>query len=473
MSSKPLHKKLTLLDSSMLIMGSMIGSGIFIVSSSIARDVQTPAMLLLIWGITAVMTVFGALCYGELAAAMPQAGGQYVFLKKIYHEIFGFLYGWTVFTIIQTGTIAAVGIAFAKFTAVFIPWISPDNILLDLGFLKVSTQQLLGMTMIALLTMSNFREVKQSAIVQNIFTFGKIGSLVCIIIFGIYAGLNGQGSVSNFSPAWPDTFTMVSLGVFGAAMVGSLFSADAWNNITYIAGEVENPKRNLPLSMLLGTGSVMAIYFLVNVVYIYILPIDAIKGADQDRVGTLLMNTIAGNYGLYFMAILIMISTFGCLNGIILSGARVYYAMAKDKLFFKSATKLNKHQVPQNSLIFQGVWACILILSGSYGALLDYVIFAVLIFYLLTISGVMILRKTHPDLPRPYKTFGYPFVPIIYLILAGYVTVTLVITKFDTTWPGILLVLIGIPFYYFFQYLYGKNDEATSAKAKTDEDKLD
>lgn len=474
MSQTPLHKKLTLLDSSMLIMGSMIGSGIFIVSSSIARDVQTPGMLLLIWGITAIMTVFGALCYGELAAAMPQAGGQYVFLKKIYHEIFGFLYGWTVFTIIQTGTIAAVAIAFAKFTGVFFPSISPDNIILDLGsfhfsaggpehHLNLSTQQLLGIIMIALLTMSNFREVKQSAIVQNIFTFGKIGSLACIIIFGLIAGFTGKGDVANFSPAWPDTLVIITSGVFGAAMVGSLFSADAWNNITYIAGEVENPKRNLPLSMLLGTGSVMAIYFLVNVVYVYILPINAIQTADQDRVGTLLMNTMAGNYGLYLMAILIMVSTFGCLNGIILSGARVYYAMAKDKLFFKSATKLNKHNVPRNSLIFQGVWAIILILSGSYGALLDYVIFAVLLFYLLTVSGVMVLRKKQPDLPRPYKVFGYPVVPIIYLLLALYVIISLVVLKFDTTWPGLALVGVGIPFYFIFRALYGRNEDNVDA----------
>ncbi len=456
MSTNSLSKKLSLLDSSMLIMGSMIGSGIFIVSSAIARDVQSPGMLLLIWGVTAVMTVFGALCYGELAAAMPQAGGQYVFLNKIYHEIFGFLYGWTVFTIIQTGTIAAVGIAFAKFTGVFFPVISPDKVFLDLLILKISTQQALGIAVIALLTLSNLRTVKSSALVQNIFTFGKIGSLVCIIVFGIAAGFLGKGDVANFSPAWPDAFTIVSIGVFGAAMVGSLFSADAWNNITYIAGEVENPKRNLPLSMLLGTGSVMAIYFLVNVVYIYILPMEAIKTAEQDRVGTLLMNTIAGNSGLYLMALLIMVSTFGCLNGIILSGARVYYAMAKDGLFFKPAAKLNKNGVPANSLIMQGVWAGVLILSGSYGSLLDYVIFAVLLFYLLTVAGVLILRKTQPDLPRPYKTFGYPFVPIVYLILALFVTISLVVNKFENTYPGLLLVLIGVPFYYFFKWFYGK-----------------
>lgn len=432
----------------------MIGSGIFIVSSAIARDVQTPGMLLLIWGVTAVMTVFGALCYGELAAAMPQAGGQYVFLKKIYHEIFGFLYGWTVFTVIQTGTIAAVAIAFAKFTGIFVDGISDTNDLLVLGSFHFTTQQALGIFMIMMLTLSNFREVKQSAIVQNIFTFGKIGSLVCIIVFGIVAGFMGKGDVANFSPAWPDTFTLVSLGVCGAAMVGSLFSADAWNNITYIAGEVENPKRNLALSMLLGTGSVMAIYFMVNVVYIYILPIEAIQNAEQGRIGTLLMNTIIGQSGLYLMAVLIMISTFGCLNGIILSGARVYSSMAKDGLFFKSAAKMNKHDVPQNSLIFQGIWASLLILSGSYGDLLDFVIFAVLVFYLLTVSGVMILRVKQPDLARPYKVFGYPFVPIIYLILAAFVTVSLVYNQFNNTVGGMALILLGIPFYFLFKYWY-------------------
>ncbi len=463
MSDTPLGKKLNLLDSSMLIMGSMIGSGIFIVSSAIARDVQTPGMLLLVWLVTAVMTIFGALCYGELASAMPSAGGQYVFLSKIYHKIFGFLYGWTVFAIIQTGTIAAVAIAFAKFAGVFFQEISPDIVLVDLGFISISSQQGLGIIIIILLTTTNFREVKSSAILQNIFTFAKIGSLVSIIIFGLIAGFTGKGSIENFSPAWPDTFTLISMGVFGAAMVGSLFSADAWNNITYIAGEVENPKKNLPLSMLLGTGSVMLIYFMVNVVYVYVLPIAEIQNAEQDRVGTLLMNSIAGNYGLKLMAILIMVSTFGCLNGIILSGARVYYAMAKDKLFFKPAARLNKHQVPANSLIFQGAWSCLLILSGSYNSLLDYVIFAVLIFYILTVGGVIVLRKTQPDLPRPYKTFGYPFVPIVYLVLAVFVTVSLVINKFDNTYPGILLVLLGVPFYYFFQWLYGDSAQEHDA----------
>jgi APA family basic amino acid/polyamine antiporter len=451
--SKPLQsKKLNLLDSSMLIMGSMIGSGIFIVSSGIARDVQHPGLLLLVWMVTAIMTIFGALSYGELAAAMPEAGGQYIFLKRIYHELFGFLYGWTVFTIIQTGTIAAVAVAFAKFTGVFLPkYISPDIILLNLGFIQVSSQQILAISSIVFLTAINFNAVKSGARVQNFFTFAKIAALVVIVIFGVWAGLNGKGSVANFSPAWPDTWTLITMAVFASAMVGSLFSADAWNNITYVAAEVENPKRNLPLSMLIGTGSVVLIYFFINVVYVYILPIEQIQTADQDRVGTLLMETIAGNWGLYFMAGLIMVATFGCLNGIILAGARVYYAMAKDGLFFKPAAKLNKNHVPANSLLMQCVWACLLVFSGSYNQLLDYVIFAVLLFYILTVSGVIVLRITQPDLPRPYKTFGYPVLPIIYVLLAIAVCGSLLWLKFDNTWPGLVLVLVGVPVYFVFK----------------------
>lgn len=455
MSKPESSKKLNLLDSSMLIMGSMIGSGIFIVSAGIAKDVQTPGMLLLIWAVTAIMTVFGALSYGELAAAMPEAGGQYIFLKRIYHELFGFLYGWTVFTIIQTGTIAAVAVAFAKFAGVFWPkYISPNIILADLGFLKISSQQVLGVVTILFLTFSNLSKVKSSAYLQNFFTFAKIAALVVIVIFGIWAGVDGKGNVDNFSPAWPDMLTLGTIAVFGAAMVGSLFSADAWNNITYVAAEVDNPKRNLPLSMLIGTGSVVLIYFFINVVYVYILPIEQIQHAPQERVGTLLMETIGGDWGLKFMAALIMVATFGCLNGVILAGARVYYAMAKDGLFFKPAAKLNKNNVPANSLLMQGIWACILVFSGSYGELLDYVIFAVLLFYILTVGGVFVLRITQPELPRPYKTFGYPILPAIYLILAIVVCGSLLYLKFDNTWPGLVLVLIGVPVYYVFKAVY-------------------
>jgi basic amino acid/polyamine antiporter, APA family len=447
---KQLNKKgLSLLDSSMLIMGSMIGSGIFIVSSEIARTVQSPGMLLLVWGITAIMTVFGALSYGELAAAMPNAGGQYVYLKEAYSPIFGFLYGWTVFTIIQTGTIAAVAVAFAKFSGIFLPAISPDNLIFRIGDFHFSTLQALGIGIILLLTFSNFRSIKTGALVQNIFTFTKIGALAFIIIFGLIAGIQGSGNAANFStPGFPDVITLATIGIFCSAMVGSLFSADAWNNITYIAGEVQNPKRNLPLSMLIGTGVVMAIYFFVNVIYIYILPLEAIQNAPQERVGTLLMNTLLGPAGLYLMALLVMISTFGCLNGIIISGARVYYAMAKDGLFFPQAAKLNSSEVPANSLGFQALWASVLVLSGSYGDLLNYVIFAVLVFYILTVSGVFILRIRRPGMERPYKTLGYPVVPAVYLVLSVCVAVSLLIYKPEFSTRGLLMVLLGIPVYY-------------------------
>lgn len=441
-------KSLNLTDSSMLIMGSMIGSGIFIVSADIARIVHTPFLLLLVWVITTIMTLFGALSYGEHSASMPNAGGQYIYLREAYSPLFGFLYGWTVFTIIQTGTIAAVAVAFAKFTGVFIPFISPDNKPINLGFIQLSTQQALGISVIWLLTFSNFRNVKSGALVQNIFTITKISALAVIVIFGLYAGLKGQGNIENFKHSLSENAGPVGIGLFLSALVGSLFSADAWNNITYIAGEVDKPKRNLPLSMLIGTGSVMLLYFLINVIYLYILPIDKIASAPQDRVGTLLMNTLLGSGGLYFMAALIMVSTFGCLNGIILSGARVYYAMAKDKVFFKSAASLNKNEVPANSLVFQALWASILVFSGSYGQLLDYVIMAVLIFYILTVSGLFILRKKRPDMERPYKTFGYPFVPIIYLILAVAVTASLLIYKPEYSFKGLGMVLLGIPVYY-------------------------
>jgi APA family basic amino acid/polyamine antiporter len=388
------------------------------------------------------------LSYGEHAAAMPNAGGQYIYLKEAYSPLFGFLYGWTVFTIIQTGTIAAVAVAFAKFSGVFFPSISPLHILLQIGSFTFSSQQLLAILIILLLTFSNFRSIQTGAVVQNIFTITKISALAFIVIFGLYSGLKGIGNTANFGPFWPEKFNISFLGLFCAAMVGSLFSADAWNNITYIAGEVKNPKKNLPLSMLMGTGTVMTIYFLVNVIYLYILPIEKIQTAENDRVGTLLMNTILGNYGMYMMAILVMISTFGCLNGIILSGARVYFAMAKDKLFFKQAAKLNKNDVPANSLFFQGIWACILVLSGSYGQLLDYVIFAVLIFYILTVSGIFVLRIKKPDMERPYKVFGYPFVPTVYLIFAVVVTGSLLIYKTEFSLRGLFMVLLGIPVYF-------------------------
>lgn len=443
--------KLSLLDSSMIIMGSMIGSGIFIVSADIARQVETPGMLLLAWIVTTIITVFGALSYGELAAAMPKAGGQYVYLREAYSPMFGFLYGWTVFSVIQTGTIAAVGVAFAKYTGILFPIISDQNILLQIGSFSVSTQQLLGIVAIMLLTFYNFRDVKMGALLQNIFTFTKIFALLLMVILGLYFGLTGMGSWANFSPALPSVVTLATIGIFGSALTGSLFSADAWNNITYTAGEVENPQRNIPLSLIMGTTSVLALYLLANITYLYILPIEQIKTAENDRVAALLMQTILGNSGKTFMAVMIMISTFGCLNGIILAGSRVYYAMAKDGFFFPQAARLNANHVPANSLLMQGAWASLLCLSGSYGQLLDYIMFAVMLFYILTVGAVFILRKKRPDMERPYKAWGYPLVPALYIIMAVYVMLSIFIYKRDYAMYGLIIILLGIPIYFLFK----------------------
>jgi APA family basic amino acid/polyamine antiporter len=444
-------KKLSLLDSTAIIMGSMIGSGIFIVSADIARQVETPGMLLLAWIVTGVITILGALSYGELAAMMPRAGGQYVYLREAYNPMVGFLYGWTLFSVIQTGTIAAVGMAFALFTGVFIPEISPNNIVLSLGTFHVSTQQVLAIAVIVLLTGYNFRAVKTGAMLQNIFTITKVLALLLLVILGLYFGMHGHGNPQNFSPAFPQVIGWTTISIFGAALTGSLFSADAWNNITFTAGEVRNPQRNLPLSLLIGTASVIGIYILANVAYIYVLGIDQIAAADNKRLGTVMMQNILGSNGNYFMAAMIMVSTFGCLNGCILSAARVYYAMANDKLFFKPASKLNKNGSPARSLVFQCIWASLLCFSGSYGDLLDYVMFAVMIFYVLTVSGLFILRKKRPDMPRPYKAFGYPVLPAIYVALAALVAFFMLINNNTNCLRGLIIMLIGIPVYFIFK----------------------
>ncbi len=452
MSKDPhLSKKLSLLDSTAIIIGSMIGSGIFIVSAEIARQVETPGMLMLAWIVTGVITILGALSYGELAAAMPKAGGQYIYLKEAFGPLYGFLYGWTLFAVIQTGTIAAVAVAFAKFTGVFIPEISATNSLLQIGSFAITSQQLLAISVIILLSIYNFREVKAGAILQNIFTVTKVASLLLLVILGLYFGFNGIGNVDNFKPMFPDLITLATIGVFGAAMTGSLFSADAWNNITYTAGEVRNPQRNLPLSLFLGTSTVILLYLLANIAYIYVLPIEQIKNAENDRVATLMMNTILGDKGRFFMAAMIMVSTFGCLNGIILTAARVYYAMAKDGLFFKKAGTLNKNQVPANSLTMQCVWACLLCFSGTYNDLLNYIMFAVMIFYVLTISGLFVLRKKRPDMERPYKAFGYPVLPAIYILLAALVAINMLIYQSEFSMYGFIIILLGIPVYFFFK----------------------
>ena len=449
--SKHLEKKLSLFDSTAIIIGSMIGSGIFIVSAEIARQVETPGMLLLTWVITGIITIFGALSYGELAAAMPKAGGQYVYIKEAFGKLPGFLYGWTLFSVIQTGTIAAVAVAFAKFTGVFYDFISPEKI----DSLGISTQQILAVVLIIFLSLYNFMKVKAGAILQNVFTISKILALILLIVFG-FIGINGVGDFSHFSPAFPDKITLVTIGVFGAAMTGSLFSADAWNNITFTAGEVSNPQRNLPLSLFMGTATVIVLYLLANIAYIYVLPIEQIQSAENDRVATLMMHTLYGNWGRKFMAAMIMISTFGCLNGIILTAARVYYAMAKDGMFLKPASKLNKNNVPANSLTMQCIWACVLCFSGTYGELLNYIMFAVMIFYILTISGLFVLRKKRPEMERPYKAFGYPVIPAIYIILAALVALNMLIYQRGDSLRGLIIILIGIPIYLVFNRKKGK-----------------
>ncbi len=451
-----MNKKLNLLDSIMLIMGSMIGSGIFIVSAGMLRELGSPAMLIAAWLVTAALTFMAALSYGELAVLMPKAGGQYVYLKEAYSPLFGFLYGWTLFTIIQTGTIAAVAVGFAKFTGVIFPVFSEKNLLFKMTFsnsytLKITAAQLLGIGLIILLTVFNFGKVKNAALLQNVFTFAKIGSLLFIIFAGLYFILSNQNLSTLSTLSTPLTPPNFNIGIFAAALVGSIFSADAWNNITFTAGEMENPKRNLPLSLLIGTGSVLFLYVLINLIYINALSISEIQNADQDRVGTVLLQKVFGINGAIIMAALIMVSTFGCNNGLILSGSRVYKVMAEEGLFFKQAAKLNKHQSPQKSLTYQAIWACILVLSGSYGDLLDYVVFAVLIFYILTVGAVFILRKKQPNAERPYKVIAYPYLPILYIIVALIICISLLIFKTAFAFTGLCLVLIGIPIYYFIK----------------------
>ncbi|MHC1737656.1 MAG: APC family permease [Ignavibacteriaceae bacterium] len=474
---KPEFKReLGLFDSSMLVIGSMIGSGIFIVSADIARTVGSGGLLLLVWFLTGVITLIGALSYGELAGMMPRAGGQYVYLREAYNPLIGFLYGWTLFAVIQTGTIAAVAVAFAKFTSVLIPWFGADNILFTVAGLKITAAQLLAIGSVFTLTYINILGVRAGKTVQNIFTVAKIIALAGLLLLGIFIGSNSAAIGANFSEMWNGSWTHIAdgkitlvesisgftlLAAIGAAMVGSLFSSDAWNNITFTAGEVKNPKRNIPLSLAIGTGTVTVIYLIANVSYLLVLPLKGNPqgaGAEQlgmqfaadDRIGTAVASVIFGEPAALIMAVLIMISTFGCNNGLILAGARVYYSMAKDNLFFATAGKLSKRSVPAAALVFQAVWASILCLSGTYGQLLDYVIFAVLIFYILTISGIFILRKKQPEAERPYKAFGYPSLPALYILIAALISVILLVYKPMYTWPGLGIVLLGIPVYFLW-----------------------
>jgi len=457
-------RDLNLFDSTMIVIGSMIGSGIFIVSADIARTVGSPGYLLLVWLITGLVTIIGALSYGELAGMMPNAGGIYVYLREAFSPLIAFLFGWTLFLVIQTGTIAAVAVAFAKFTAVLIPWFGEKNILLAVLGLKISAAQLLGIVVVAFLTYVNLRGVHSGKLVQNFFTVTKIAVLVGLIVLGIALGANAPAIKANFANFWKGSWVqadgkilfeslagLMVLAAVGAAMVGSLFSSDAWYDITYAAGEVKNPKKTIPLSLLIGTGLISLLYLLANFAYILILPLRDIQFAQSDRVGTAAASVIFGPSAAVIMAVLIMISTFGCINGLILAGARVYYAMARDGLFFKKVGGLNKKSVPGIALIIQGIWAGLLCLSGTYSNLLDYVIFAVLIFFSLTVSGIFILRKKKPEAERPYRAFGYPVIPALYVLICVAIAVDLLLFKPGYTWPGLAIVLLGIPAFFLWR----------------------
>src|SRR5712672_2870858 len=469
---KELVKGLGLTSATMLVMGSMIGSGIFIVSAEISRETSSPALLIGAWLVTGFLTIVGALCYGELAAMMPRAGGQYVYLRESLGPLWGFLYGWTLFLVIQTGTIAAVGVAFGKFLGVFFPSISSSHWILHIW--KVPPIHL-----VVFLSVVNIFGVKTGAAIQNVFTAAKVSALLGLALFGIALGRNAQALAANFGANfWRNAglgaqhavqvgvggpLVMVgTLTILAVAQVGSLFSADAWNNVTFTAGEVKNPSRNLPLALAMGTGIVILLYILCNVIYLSVLPLDGnpngadvvsrgIKYAASDRVGTAVLQQMFGSSGAGLMAIAILISTFGCCNGLILSGARVYYAMAKDGLFFKSTGKVHpRYLTPKNALIVQGIWTCVLCLSGTYGQLLDYIIFAVLVFYVLTIAGLFVLRRTQPQAERPYRAIDYPLLPAIYIVMALFIDVVLLRYKPQYTWPGLIIVLLGIPVYFIW-----------------------
>jgi APA family basic amino acid/polyamine antiporter len=449
-----LVQSLGLLDSTTLVMGSMIGSGVFIVAADIGRQVQSPGLFMLTWVVTALMTLVAALSYGELAAAMPQAGGQYVYLREAFGPLSGFLYGWTLFTVIQTGTIAAVAVAFAKFLGVFVPAVSAQSWLFRLGSVGVNTQQAVAIALIAFLTWVNTNGVRTGAIVQNVFTIAKVGALAGLIILGIVAGRNPHAIQSNFGDFWRGaSFGWTSVRLVGVAMVGALFSSDAWNSATFTAGESKNPKRNLPLALGMGVLAVSVLYIGCNLIYLMALPLGDIQHAVEDRVATTAMAQILGPVATQLMAIAVMVSTFGCNNGLILSGARVYYAMAADGLFFKSVQKLDpKTHAPVRSLWVQCLWACGLTLTGRYGDLLDYVIFAVLLFYVLTIIGLFVLRRTRPTMERPYRAIGYPVLPALYIAAGVLIEGLLLAYKPNYTWPGLILVVLGVPVYLAWKW---------------------
>ncbi|HVD96853.1 MAG TPA: amino acid permease [Cytophagaceae bacterium] len=464
MSNPHFKPELSLRDATMIVAGSMIGSGIFIVSADILRNVGGAGWLIVVWLITGLMTVTAGVSYGELSGMFPKAGGQYTYLKEAYNPLIAFLYGWSFFAVIQTGTIAAVGVAFSKFTAYLLPAVSEELIVFQFQNFKLSPAQLLSIAVIILLTFINTRGVKEGKLIQTNLTIIKILSLLGLILFGFIASRTEVWS-ANWAEAWDlhsltgrQDYTMIAAtGAVAAAMVGAIFSSDAWNNVTFIAGEIKNPKRNIGLSLFLGTLMVTVLYVITNLMYLSILPVQQIAFAEKDRIAVAASHLIFGNTGTVIIALMIMISTFGCNNGLILSGARVYYTMAKDGLFFKQAGVLNRFAVPQKALWAQCLLSCIWCLSGKYGDLLDMVSFIVVLFYILTIAGIFILRKKQPDTPRPYKAFGYPFLPALYILMGTAFCLLLIFYKPAYTWPGLLIMLMGVPVYYGYLKLDSGN----------------
>ncbi len=454
-----LKRELSLLDATLIVAGSMIGSGIFIVSADITRHIGSAGWLIAVWVIGGFMTLAAALSYGELSGMYPKAGGQYTYLKEAYNPLVAFVYGWSLFAVIQTGTIAAVGVSFSKFLAYLIPSVSEDLVLFQIGSFKISPAQTLAIVLIFFLTYINTKGLRGGKFIQTTFTITKIVSILALIVFGLIYGskailnanwhdawhikqLTASGAVINYQ-----TFPSL-LGALAAAMVGSVMAYEAWNNVTFIAGEITNPKRNIGLSLLLGTVIVTVLYVLLNLMFTNVLTVQEIVGANKDRVGLAASNAIFGSSGTLIISLMILIATFGCNNGLIISGARVYYSMAKDGLFFKQAANLNKKAIPEITLWLQAIMASILCLSGKYGDLLDMITFIAVIFYVFTIAGIFILRKKQPDVERPYKAFGYPIIPIIYIILGLAFCTLLIIYKPMFTWPGLGIAGLGIPLYF-------------------------
>ena len=462
-----MHKKLKLWDATMLVMGSMIGSGIFIVSSDMMRNLGSGYWLIAVWVITGIMTVAAAISYGELSSMFPKAGGQYTYIREIFGKMPGFLYGWGLFTVIQTGTIAAVAMAFGKFTAYLVPALNDAQPIFQNGGFKITWIQILAIAIIILLTYINSKGLKNGKILQDVFTSSKIIALLAIIIFGVILVKDSQwasnmsfgwNAFQNFGvengnslepSGWKSIGSITLLGGIAAAMVGSVFSSVAWENVTFMSGEIENPKKNVVKAMVLGTSVVMVLYLFVNFVYLHALDRDGIAFADTNRPAVAASEVIFGSTGTIIMAVLVMISTFGCINGLVLAGARVFQTMAKGNLFFKSAAENNKNGVPGKSLWMQGLWASVLALSGQYGDLLDMISFIIVLFYMVTVFGVIWLRIKQPNLDRPYKTWLYPITPIIYLLIGAAFCTLLIIFKPQYTWPGFILILLGVPVYWY------------------------